>query len=386
MNRNIRASLRKTTHMAVLVLTVGVCTYTPQALACSCDHLAYGFIGPYTSQLPANATGIPWYVSTKRAPRPWTEEKFEVDEDRFTLEILEDDRFREIQVRLAIAQEFETKVDKYLIYHIGPRYDGLTPGATYRVTDQLDPKRYGTSYGDRQVVVEIDREPLSADTPLTLHLGTARVDRVYIADTGGSCGGSLLAAQSKIAARLPGNLRKWEHQLLFRTIVDGVQWDARRSWCSLIEPGRSWEDYAHDRIFATCEEASFRAIKPLLKPGKHSVTVEARLPGTDIVLKTATKSLDLECPDADFSLTTRPNSQELMRPCFVASSKTSLLMASDLFEARSSNARNRSIAWRYLLFCPARTHISLCVSYRCSVNSRVIPFVSRSALVDLPMR
>lgn len=52
---------------------------------------------------------------------------------------------------------------------------------------------------------------------------------------------------------------------------------------------------------SACEEPSFRPMTPVLAPGRHTLVVEARLPGTDIVLETATGSVDLDCPDVDTS-------------------------------------------------------------------------------------
>ena len=297
MKKCSESSRHRAAHAATAVLTIAFCVYAPHALACSCDYLPYGFIGPYTSRLPANAAGIPWYVSTRRARRPWIEDRLAVDEYRFTLEVLNDGQFLQIPLRVDAAQEFATRFDTYLIYHIGPMDEALRPGATYRVTDRLDPQRYGEPYEDVQVVVEIDHEALSAETLLTLHAAPARVDSFHVAAADGMCSGHLKVSQARIAARLPGELRKWEDQLLFSTIVDGKQWVARRSLCSQVEPGRGWDDVAHDRVFAACEEPSFQPVTPVLEPGSHTVMVEARLPGTDIVLRTATESVDLECPD-----------------------------------------------------------------------------------------
>ena len=295
--RQWQRTARRVTHVATLVATFTISGYAQPALACSCDYLAYGFIGPYTSRLPSNAVGIPWFVSTERARRSWTGDDFAVDEDRFTLEILDRGEFLRVPLRIDIAQEVATQFDTYRIYHIGPMDEALRPGATYRVTDRLDPGRFGESRGDRQVVVEIDHEALRVDTALTLHVGTARFDGLYVAAADGMCSDWLKVSQARIAARLPAELRKWEDQLLFRTFVDGNEWVARESLCSQVEPGRGWDGVAHDRVFAACEEPSFLPMTEVLEPGRHTVMVEARLPGTDIVLETSKQSVDLECPD-----------------------------------------------------------------------------------------
>ncbi|MCY3857676.1 MAG: hypothetical protein OXG25_02070 [Gammaproteobacteria bacterium] len=294
MNKRIRASLGFLAKAATFVVIVSFVVYAPNASACSCDYLAYGFLGPYTSRLPANAVGIPWYVSTKAAHFRGEANWFVADESRFILEVLSEDQFVSIPLRIDVAQEFTTPVDTYMIYHIRPKDGGLKPGSTYRVSDQLEPERYGETYGDREVVVEIDHEPLSADTPLTIHIGMAKVGGFHVAASA-SCSEWLRVSHAKIAARLPGEFRKWEDQLLFRTIVDGEPWQVRRYLCSLVEPGRGWDGVAHDRIFAACEEPSFTPISPVITPGRHSVMIEARLPGTDIALQTEKRFVNLEC-------------------------------------------------------------------------------------------
>lgn len=274
-----------------------ICAFTSHASACSCFHLEFGFVGPYTSRLPANAIGIPWFVST-RAIRDlrdiFNESYLEIDEQRFVLEILDAGEYRRIQHRLVFVQEFNTQFDDYFIYHIMPYDKGLRPGTTYRVSESLKPTKYGMSVVDRQVVVEVDHQLLSSGTPLTLHIGSTKRENLRIS-ADAQCSSYLLTSQAQVAARLPGELRKWEDQLLFRTFVDGKQWDAKASWCSHVAPGRSWGDVAHDRIFAACEPPDFKPSVPVLDPGVHTVSMEARLPGTDIILKSETKTLALTC-------------------------------------------------------------------------------------------
>lgn len=289
-----RSSICKIKQLLKVLLVAFFCAYTSYAFACSCFFLQFGFIGPYSSRLPANAIGIPWFVSNKLARKPWNEDYFVADEQRFALEFLDAGEFRRIPYRIVMAQEFDTQFDTYLIYHIVPKDDGLQPGATYRVTDLLDPESYGEAVDDRQVVVEVDHEELPVDTALTLYIGSAKRDNLRIA-ANAQCSGGLAMSQVNVAARLPGQFQKWEDQLLFRTIVDGKQWDARSSWCSQIEPGRSWTDVAHDRVFVACETPDFFPIVPVLESGVHTVSMEARLPGTDIVLKTETKTMELTC-------------------------------------------------------------------------------------------
>ena len=301
MNKCSRASLCSVAKAATVILVVSCCAYAPQSLACSCNYLAYGFIGPHTSRLPANAIGIPWYVSTKAAHYRGEEDWFVVDEGRFSLEVLNKDQFVPIPLRITVAQEFTTDVDTYMIHHISPMDGGLMPGATYRVLDRLKTE-LRTVHGGRGVVVEIDHETLSADTPLILHVGNTKISGGLSVAANMSCTGWLTVSQARIAAWLPRDFRKWEDQLLFRTIVDGEPWQVRSALCSVVEPGRGWDGVAHDRIFAACEEPSFSPISPVLAPGRHTVEIEARLPGTDVVLRTEKRTVNLECSEQTSTL------------------------------------------------------------------------------------
>ena len=294
MNEHLRISLSSVAKSATFSLIVSLGVYAQYASACSCLYLAYGFIGPYTSRLPANALGIPWYVSTEAARYRSPEDSFAVVESRFILEVLNKDQFVPISLRITVAQEFTTPIDTYMIYHINPKDGRLKPGATYRVIDQLESGIRSETHNDQEVVVEVDHETLTADTPLILHVGNAKVDGFHVG-ANASCSEWLKVSHARIASRLPAEFRKWEDQLLFRTIVDGEPWQVRRSLCSLVEPGRGWDSVAHDRIFAACEEPSFSPISPVLAPGRHSVMIEARLPGTDIVLQTEKRFVNLAC-------------------------------------------------------------------------------------------
>ena len=283
---------------AAIALTTALCFHGPTALACSCDHLAHGFIGPETTRLPANAIGIPWFVSTgQRARRPWNEHRFAVAEDRFTVEILDAGTFREVPFDIGGPEEFARPFsDTFLIYHIVPRDGGLRPGASYRVSDRVASERDR----ERQVLVTVDREVLSDDATFTLEVGSATTESISVAVDDGSCGAGLEVSQAKITATLPDEAQKWRDQLLFRTFVDGNPWDYRSSYCDRIEPGSAADGRGRDRVFVACQEPSFgRYLTSVSNQGGHTVMVQARLPGTDIVLKTAVGTVDLACPDSN---------------------------------------------------------------------------------------
>ena len=179
--------------------------------SCSCDFPDdWGFIGPETGRLPANAAGVAWYAGWHRG-FPSTK----VSAARFTIEeILGPAESRQLPVRVTMVEDFPN------IYVIGPRGERLKTGATYRFTaDKVDPDYEEAKLAHRQVVVAVDREILSSRTPLSLDVGPAHAEIISV-EMSVSCATSLHASQVRIEARLPQEARVWAPQLLYRTIVD----------------------------------------------------------------------------------------------------------------------------------------------------------------------
>ena len=299
MTPHVQKMLHKSAVVPAALLVASLCVYVPHASACSCapGH-EVGFIGPETGRLPANAIGIAWYVSS------WAKSHRgePVYDDRFSLEILDEGLFRELPARVGRTEDFSTPNDgKFLIYVIAPKEDGLRPGATYRITDHLAIFRHG--HDERRVVVTIDRESLPADTEFTLDVGPAKRRSISVATTGAGCSTALEASEAWIATRLPPGAQAWREQFLYRTIVDGNHWQPKSSLCSRVEPGRSWDEVGSDRIFAACDvrDDGYYHGTPILnlKRGRHAVQVEAYVPGTDIVLKTPLKYVNLDCSGSD---------------------------------------------------------------------------------------
>lgn len=277
--------------VSIALLAISSCLSFTPALACSCYWPPeVGFVGQETSRLPANAEGIAWYVS-----KWWKDHRGEsVSGDRFTLEIFEGGTFYELAARVSHAEDFATPKGDFLVYLIAPG-EGLTPGATYRVTDNLATMVRGERV-ERRMVVTIDPEILSTHTPFTLDIGPPNFKMIWLA-AAASCSSAHEVSEVWITSRLSPVAHAWRDQLLYRTIVDGKPWQPRSSICSRVEPGKSWDGVGSDRIFTACGARDDRDhdATPVATESQRTVVMEAHLPGTDIVLRTPLKHVDLDC-------------------------------------------------------------------------------------------
>ena len=283
----LRISVAVTTAITILTLT-SVTSPPSTAHACSClfdEH--WGFLGTARGRLPANAAGVPWY---RPAGRWWEEERpGENIEHRFTAEILDGSKYRQLPVSVRRLDVFS---DDYSgVYVVAPAGERLQPGATYRFSvDQA-------GEGHRQVIVTVDRDTLTEGASFDLETGKLMNERLTV-PMSASCVGGLDAALVHIKGSLSSDAERWREQLLYRTIVDDrIHWRASESMCSSDVPGRTDSAVGHDRVYAACD--TFAISGPdyhgALRPGRHTLKMQAYLPGTDVVLETAVKSVSLRC-------------------------------------------------------------------------------------------
>ena len=279
------SSSRKSALTQAVVFLAVFLTLAPFAHACSCAYFPdCGFIGPPAGRLPANAAGVAWYGPVLEPP--------EVLDERFSAEILERGEFRALSVEVNPVEEFSTAREG--VFVVAPKGDGLKPGATYRFTvDRTDP----IGCGHKQVLVTVDDETLQAGTSFTLDVGPAAHEAIPIA-AAVTCSETLEVSQVAIRASLARNAQPWREQLLYRTVINGeVHWHPTNNMCHEIVSGRSWESVGHDRVFAVCGEVPSPHVIPLLlKPRRHTVTMQAFLPGAGVVLETPIESVEFRCP------------------------------------------------------------------------------------------
>ena len=113
-----------------------------------------------------------------------------------------------------------------------------------------------------------------------------------------SCASWLDAALVHIEGRLSRDAERWREQLLYRTIIDdGIHWRPRHSMCSGDVPGRTALAVGHDDVYAACDGSRIAGVHSghALRPGRHTLKMQAYLPGTGVVLETPARSVSLRC-------------------------------------------------------------------------------------------
>lgn len=299
-------------HFAAVAAAVVLALLIPfPAQGCRCLELEHwGFLGPEKGSLPGNAAGVLWFKPFNRyRPQPPPSES-----DVAALIAVE----KRVRDRFDVVPGIARRVDGFRgIFVVGPR-EGLVAGTTYRFTDrgwtrngQGRRRAYRIEERDsgpyRQVLVTVDSDGLPANAQLFLERGALPEPPVHIAE-GDLCGMSARRqALAPIVSFLSSDARKWRSSLLFRTLVDGQPWAGAGSSCSVIPSGRSWRPLGREIIYGACPDPDVRPGVPLafrgpggparvLTPTKHTVRIEAYLPGTNIVLKSGTLVVDLTCP------------------------------------------------------------------------------------------
>ncbi len=250
---------------------------------------------------------------TRPLKRLWSPSERQVAA-RITVEKRQQDRFVRVPTTARSVDGFRG------IFVVAPR-EGLATGATYRFTDRrstldddhrdwADSLRPLGNGPHRQVQVTVDADPLPANSSLALKAEPAAAELIHVASGGGKCSvfGQPVPHVS-IEAGLAPEAQEWRGQLLFRTLVDDELWAGAESLCSLYPSGRSWRQVANDKVYSTCWDLDARSEAPIafrepggrlrkLAPTKHTVKMQAFLPGTDIVLESETLTVDLSCPRA----------------------------------------------------------------------------------------
>ena len=272
--------------------------------ACTCETPPHwGFLGPEIGRLPANAVGVLWYL-----PPDWSAERSAEEIDRLIgnlrVEILRANGYTERAVEVVRYSDPLIPARRSLeSYFLVAPAEGFTPGETYRFTDHSDEKWQGDwpAAGQRQVVVTVDRHELTPDARLKLSLTAPAIDEELSVRTGGSCSRSIRASNVQATTKVltSGIDWHWHRQLLHRTLVDGQVWAPRSSLCQFVPPGRSWaREAGKDLIYSECGWKPGKRWSPdISRPSMRTLKMEALLPGTDVVVETATVAVDLRCTD-----------------------------------------------------------------------------------------
>ncbi len=267
--------------LAIGAFLVAASLVPASVFACSCSMPGLNaFQTSFDGVIPANAGGIAWhasFASENPADDIWVEQ---VEGDERT------------RVEFAVENPSES------LYVIRPT--NWAEGNIYRFhaeTGEGDGNDSGVFYLEvvdriREVMIQVGP---ALDTSLTPQLSASGVYPIALSllANGGSCfdefQGAVIDLRMNIPAIDPGNFN-------YTTIVDGKIWAPQTSLCTSIPPGESWVGRSIDRLVVVCDSTLVEE-KYRLEPGAHTVTMEARLPGTDIVFTTETITVDLTCPE-----------------------------------------------------------------------------------------
>ncbi len=148
--------------------------------------------------------------------------------------------------------------------------------------------------GERIQEVEIQVGPaLDASYVSQLSVSGLAPSALSLLAKGGSCSDEFQGVALDLWMNIP---RVTSGGFNYTTLVDGEVWAPQTSLCTLVPPGESWVGRGRDRLVLACDstlvEEAYR-----LESGSHTVTMEARLPGTDIVFTTETQTVELTCPE-----------------------------------------------------------------------------------------
>jgi hypothetical protein len=140
----------------------------------------------------------------------------------------------------------------------------------------------------------------SPEAPLPARLGELEVVQLLRGTVevaaGASCTDRIDAVQAELRVELSDEAKLWEHALLYETFVDGQPWAPRRSATHNLAAGSSWRGRGVDLLYTVCNANNVTpAIR--LEPGKHQVTMQARIAGRDDVLTTPPLEVELSCGD-----------------------------------------------------------------------------------------
>lgn len=166
------------------------------------------------------------------------------------------------------------------------------PSSTYRLTPKSTCQYQRGRTGPRQVVVAAEPAPLPTGATLALIALPPLHGPLGVATWHGSCANEVSAQSVRVFAGLPPVAQPWADLLIWTTKVDDSIWQASAALGDGPPPGVSWVGRGRDLVYTVCAKERETG----LAPGRHTVTLSARILGTDIVLTSNPVSVTLVCP------------------------------------------------------------------------------------------
>lgn len=266
-------SERVSHRLFVLGLSVLAGLVPAVAWACSCvGPMPLGLLGT-DGQLPANARGLLW----DHLPRSEYNQK--------TLSA----------VKLTGPGGKTLRVESQKITLAGRAMALLRPAGGFKPGQTYQFQGVSALAQDQRLKVSVSPTSLQPHKgSLELELGQPRAQKVTMLTRSGSCSTQLPATVIPIAIQLPAAAKAFQNQLYYQTLIDGkTPWQPQTSLCSQSVPGVSWiGERGSDQLYTSCDPQAEEG----LKPGRHTVEMQATLPGTNIIFRSERVSFEARCP------------------------------------------------------------------------------------------
>lgn len=154
-------------------------------------------------------------------------------------------------------------------------------------------------YGPKGTPASIQIGPAA---PLPNSLGTLRmtqntVDTLQVASRLGSCATQITANIVDVKLDPSTEAKPWMDALIFQTLVDDKPFVGTASLGEGPPFGASWLGRGQDRLYMDCNPQS--AGVPGVQSGSRTIRLQARIPGTDTLLKSEPLTVAFKCPNRE---------------------------------------------------------------------------------------
>ncbi len=111
----------------------------------------------------------------------------------------------------------------------------------------------------------------------------------------GLCANSFDAFVTTMSVVLTEDAEPWRTAFEWETLVDGEPWRLHPGFPHVLPFGESWRGAGRGAVFVLCGEARDLSGTRQLEEGRHTIVMQARLPGVDRVWSTNPTTVDLNC-------------------------------------------------------------------------------------------
>lgn len=264
---------------ALLATSFNALLFPSESVACGASCFPGAFL-PADADVPASIPGILWVAS-----RGYITPVSPSDVGLFQITGMSE---------TPVDVDVQTISDKliYVFVPVAP----LAPNADYVIRDSKVCEEGGPIA--EATFHTTDAAPLPNKLGM-IHVGPIVDGQVELPTRDGSCSVYVAGSSSQIALVLDPEAEPFANAFDYTTLVDGMPWRPSHSLIQRIMPGASWEGRGKDLLFVQCDpDAHPDDVEPLAE-GDHTVVFRAKLPGSDVVLESASATVSLHCPSVE---------------------------------------------------------------------------------------